>query len=157
MSTTKPRFSSDAPIQATGDQRLDWSRILRVFLRALAILSLGRGLANWAVICGVWAGADSGGFEDLAPAQQAVTGFFAVIELVAGVGLWLAAAWGGVVWLLAALVAVAIDAAAWFGVDGWVVAAARPHVATLGDLALMIFYLVAAGAAARQSDEPAEE
>ena len=33
---------------------------------------------------------------------QATTIFFAVIDLVAAIGLWLTAAWGGVVWLIAA-------------------------------------------------------
>ena len=32
-------------------------------------------------------------------AWQSATVFFAVIDLVAAVGLWLAAAWGAVVWL----------------------------------------------------------
>jgi hypothetical protein len=32
-------------------------------------------------------------------AWQAATVFFAVLDLVAAVGLWLAAAWGAVVWL----------------------------------------------------------
>jgi uncharacterized membrane protein (DUF2068 family) len=32
-------------------------------------------------------------------AWQSATAFFAVIDLVAAVGLWLAAAWGAVVWL----------------------------------------------------------
>ena len=35
--------------------------------------------------------------------------FFAVIDLVAAVGLWLAAAWGGVVWLTAAISMAAIE------------------------------------------------
>jgi hypothetical protein len=40
---------------------------------------------------------------------QAATIFFAVIDLVAAVGLWLAAAWGGVVWLTAAISMAAIE------------------------------------------------
>ncbi len=157
MSTTKQRLSSDAPIQAEPEHRLDWSKILTVFLRTLAILSLVRGLSNWATICGIWSGGDTRGFEDLAPSHQATIVFFAVIELVAGIGLWLTSAWGGVVWLLAALVALVIDASAWFGMPGWVNIAARPHLATLADLTLMAFYLFAASAAARQSDGPDEE
>ena len=34
--------------------------------------------------------------------RQAVIVYFGVINLLAAVGLWLATAWGGVVWLLAA-------------------------------------------------------
>jgi Family of unknown function (DUF6163) len=35
--------------------------------------------------------------------------YFAVIDLVAAVGLWLAAAWGGVVWLTATISMAAIE------------------------------------------------
>ena len=38
-------------------------------------------------------------FEYHSVAWQAATVFFAVIDLVAAVGLWLAAAWGAVIWL----------------------------------------------------------
>ena len=50
--------------------------------------------------CGIGAPAD-GGFEAHTVAWQTATVFFAVIDLVAAVGLWLAAAWGAVVWLTA--------------------------------------------------------
>ena len=155
MSTTRQR-TSDAPIHAeAGEGGIDWGRILRVFLRALAVLSLGRGLSQWAVICGMQNG-DGIGFEDFSPAMQAVTVFFAVIEPVAGVGLWLTAAWGGVVWILTALVAVAIDVSVLMGAQGWVQSAARPLAATIGDVALLLFYVVAATAAARQADQGTE-
>ena len=39
------------------------------------------------------------GFEIHTIAWQTATVFFAVLDLVAAVGLWLAAAWGAVVWL----------------------------------------------------------
>ena len=51
-------------------------------------------------VCGIGAPAD-GGFEAHTVAWQTATVFFAVIDLVAAVGLWLAAAWGAVVWLTA--------------------------------------------------------
>ena len=38
-------------------------------------------------------------FEAHSVAWQSATVFFAVLDLVAAVGLWLAAAWGAVVWL----------------------------------------------------------
>jgi uncharacterized membrane protein (DUF2068 family) len=67
-----------------------------------------KGLYHWAVICGVGEAADSA-FE-LAPLSwKAATIFFAVIDLVAAVGLWLAAAWGGVVWLTAAISMAAVE------------------------------------------------
>jgi uncharacterized membrane protein (DUF2068 family) len=51
-------------------------------------------------LSGIGAPAD-GGFEQHTVAWRTATVFFAVIDLVAGVGLWLAAAWGAVVWLTA--------------------------------------------------------
>jgi hypothetical protein len=152
MSTTRQRPSADAPILADAEESgIDWGRIFRIFMRALAVLTLARGLSQWAVICGA-TNADGIGFEDFSPAMQGYTVFFAVIELVAGVGLWLIAAWGGVVWLLATAIAVAVDAAAFAGVQGWVQAAARPFGATVGDVALVVFFTVVAMASARQAD-----
>jgi hypothetical protein len=155
MSTTRQR-SSDAPIHADAvEGGIDWGRIFRVFLRALAVLSLVRGLMQWAVICGLQ-NADGIGFEDFSPSLQASTVFFAVIELVAGVGLWLTSAWGGVVWILTAVVALTIDTSVLAGMQGWVQTAARPLPATIGDLVLLLFYVVTATAAARQADETIE-
>jgi len=48
-------------------------------------------------------------FEARTTAWQAATIYFAVIDLVAAVGLWLAAAWGGVVWLTATISMAAIE------------------------------------------------
>ena len=42
-------------------------------------------------------------------AWQAATVFFAVIDLVAAVGLWLAAAWGAVIWLTAIASMLAVE------------------------------------------------
>ena len=77
-----------------------WAEYLVVFLRIMAAVSLTKGLYHWAQVCGIAAPAD-GGFEAHTVAWQTATVFFAVIDLVAAVGLWLAAAWGAVVWLTA--------------------------------------------------------
>ena len=77
-----------------------WAEYLVVFLRIMAIVSLAKGLYHWAQVCGIAASAD-GGFKSHTVAWQTATVFFAVIDLVAAVGLWLAAAWGAVVWLTA--------------------------------------------------------
>ena len=53
-------------------------------------------------MCGIGATAD-GGFEAHTVAWRTATVFFAVIDLVAAVGLWLAAPWGAVVWLTSAV------------------------------------------------------
>jgi hypothetical protein len=75
-----------------------WTEYLVLFLRAMAGLSLLKGLYHWAQICGIGAGVGEG-FESHTVAWQTATVFFAVFDLVAAVGLWLAAAWGAVVWL----------------------------------------------------------
>jgi hypothetical protein len=77
-----------------------WAEYLVLFLRIMAAASLVKGLYHWAAVCGIGASAD-GGFEAHTVAWQTATVFFAVIDLVAAVGLWLAAAWGAVVWLTA--------------------------------------------------------
>eukprot|EP01035_Chromulina_nebulosa_P051690 gene51690-70438_t len=46
-------------------------------------------------------GTEDEAFENQAMAWQTATVYFAVIELVAAVGLWLATPWGAVVWLTA--------------------------------------------------------
>jgi hypothetical protein len=85
-----------------------WTARLVFFLRAMAGLSLLKGLYHWAVVCGIGAGPDSG-FEIHSMAWQTATVFFAVIDLVAAVGLWLTAAWGAVVWLTAVISMVAVE------------------------------------------------
>ena len=80
------------------DQEGLWTGRLVLFLRVVAGLSLLKGLYHWAGVVGIVDGSN-GGFEANSLAWQAATVFFAVIDLVAAVGLWLAAAWGAVVWL----------------------------------------------------------
>ena len=85
-----------------------WTWRLVWFLRAMAAFSLLKGLYHWAVVLGFGEQASSV-FETSSTAWQAATIFFAVIDLVAAVGLWLAAAWGGVVWLTAAISMAAVE------------------------------------------------
>jgi hypothetical protein len=97
------------PVQAEERQSNDgrWTRILVVFLRVMAVLSLLKGLYHWSVVCGIVV--IDKPFEDHAMPWQATTVFFAVIDLVAAVGLWLIAAWGAVVWLTAAVSMAAVE------------------------------------------------
>jgi len=76
----------------------DWTRRLVLFLRVMAVLSVIKGLYHWAQITGFIGGEDDA-FESQTMAWQTATVYFAVIELVAAVGLWLATPWGAVVWL----------------------------------------------------------
>jgi len=85
-----------------------WARRLVTFLRAMAGLSMIKGLYHWAVVCGIDA-PTPGGFADYATPYQSATAFFAVIDLVAAVGLWLAAPWGAVVWLTSVISMIAVE------------------------------------------------
>src|SRR6476620_4738109 len=81
--------------------------VLDLYGRGLAIAMMLLGLRHWAVILGILR---EGGaqFEQMpAPLQLAVM-HFAVIDLVAAVGLWQRVAWGNVVWIYAALSEVAL-------------------------------------------------
>ena len=75
-----------------------WTRRLVIFLRLMAVLSVVKGLYHWAEVTGFVGGEDDA-FENQPMAWQTATVYFAVIELVAAVGLWLATPWGAVVWL----------------------------------------------------------
>jgi hypothetical protein len=75
-----------------------WTRRLVFFLRVMAVVSVAKGLYHWAQVTG-FVGGEEDAFENQTMAWQASTVYFAVIELVAAVGLWLATPWGAVVWL----------------------------------------------------------
>ncbi|MBX6426374.1 MAG: hypothetical protein IRZ09_10700 [Variibacter sp.] len=91
-----------------GEANALWTARLILFVRVIAAVSMAKGLYHWALVCGVGDTIDST-FE-LAPLSwKAATIFFAVIDPVAAVGLWLAAAWGGVVWLTAAISMMAVE------------------------------------------------
>jgi fatty acid desaturase len=79
-----------------------WRTVLVWMLRILSVLWLAKGLLAWGVIFGVW-GDNQPPFEARLLSFQAITVYFAVIDLVAAVGLWLTSTWGGVLWLLAAI------------------------------------------------------
>ena len=85
-----------------------WTERLVLFLRAMAALAMLKGLYHWMVVCGIGDGRD-GGFETQSLPWQTATVFFAVIDLVAAVGLWLAAPWGAVVWLTAVVSMAAVE------------------------------------------------
>ncbi len=79
-----------------------WRTVLVWMLRILSVLWLAKGLLAWGVIFGL-VGEESPPFEARLLSFQAITVYFAVIDLVAAVGLWLTSTWGGVLWLLAAI------------------------------------------------------
>src|SRR6202521_1772241 len=75
-----------------------WTRRLVFFLRIMAVVSVAKGLYHWAQVTG-FVGGEEEAFENQPMAWRAAPVYFAVIELVAAVGLWLATPWGAVVWL----------------------------------------------------------
>ncbi len=98
-----------APVQAGHEQPyVIWTSRLLLFLRVMAVLSMLRGLRYWAAICGFGL-APEGGFEAQTIAWQTATIFFAIIDLVAAVGLWLSAPWGAVVWLTASVSSIVVE------------------------------------------------
>ena len=97
------------PVQADEPEIKDerWTARLVVFLRVMSVLSMTKGLYHWAIVSGIAGPAD--GFEYQPTPWQTATVFFAVIDLVAAVGLWLAAAWGAVIWLTATVSMAAVE------------------------------------------------
>jgi hypothetical protein len=65
-----------------------WTRRLVLFLRIMAVISVLKGLYHWAQVTG-FIGGEEEAFENQPLAWQTATVYFAVIELVAGVGLGL--------------------------------------------------------------------
>jgi hypothetical protein len=92
--------------EASGEK---WATRLVLFLRVMAAVALVKGLYYWAIVCGVGAPSPAG-FDSYALPYQSATVFFAVIDLVAAVGLWLAAPWGAVVWLTSVISMAAVEA-----------------------------------------------
>lgn len=101
-SAEPPERRDDVLVEnANHEEHLSWNTILVWFMRTLSILWLIKGLAAWMVILGVTSGLAP--FEGGATGYQAGLVYFAVIDLVAAVGLWLTSTWGGVLWLLAVM------------------------------------------------------
>ena len=69
---------------------------LTLFARVVALWWIVQALEQWLHIVAP----AQGSFADLTPATMTAIIFFAVLNPVAAVGLWLLAPWGGVVWLL---------------------------------------------------------
>ncbi len=115
-----------------------WASRLVVFLRVMAGVALVKGLYHWAIVCGFDAPTPAG-FADYSTSFQAATAFFAVIDLVAAVGLWLAAPWGAVVWLTSVISMAAVEGLfpQIYGGRGWVIVVELVLLAIYLWLALM--------------------
>ena len=93
-------MASEGPINSAAASVNEgvWTRRLVLYLRVMAAVALLKGLYHWAEVTG-FIGREEDAFEYQMLPWQAATVYFAVIELVAAVGLWLATPWGAVVWL----------------------------------------------------------
>lgn len=117
----------------------DAAFMLVLFMRTVSGLWILRGLLHWNTILG----SDLTPYEALPASIAAAVTFFAVIDLVAAVGMWLACAWGGVLWLFATIASI-------------VVSLTLPEFHTGGrlmvaiDFALIVVYFVLSWYAARQ-------
>ena len=122
---------------------LHWDAVLVWFLRAMAIVWLVTGLGHWSILLGVFP--TDAPFEGRPLPFQATIIYFAVIDLVAAVGLWLTSTWGGVMWLLAVM-------------SDLILAILFPQIIGHGALTiaalivLMISYFVISWLAARSAD-----
>ncbi len=100
-----PRYKPPiAAIRIGGSDRPDvesrYGAWLVVYMRVIALLWMGQGVFHWsAVLTPADGGPDL--FESVSFLGGTAIIFFCVLDLIAAVGLWLAATWGGVVWLVA--------------------------------------------------------
>jgi len=69
------------------------------FMRTTAALWIMQGLVQWHVVLTT----PDTLFDKLPASASVAIVFFAVMDMLAAVGLWLATPWGGVLWLLVAL------------------------------------------------------
>jgi Family of unknown function (DUF6163) len=94
--------------------------LLVVFMRLLAGLWVIQGLWQWSAILLP----PEPLFDKVSALHGAAVIFFATVNLVVAVGLWLATPWGGVIWLLAAIAQIFVALALpgfysmlWIGAD----------------------------------------
>jgi hypothetical protein len=116
---------------------MGWTGRLAWYLRAMACVSMLKGLYHWAAVCGIIG--EEGGFEAHVQSWQATTVYFAVIDLVAAVGLWLMAPWGAVVWLTStvSMIVVHVFFDQVYGTDIMVTGAGGASIVTYLVLAVM--------------------
>ncbi len=93
-----------------------WRIAHDVYLKAMSLAYLGWALWEWAAIIGVVPPIDDPGRTNL-PRQGAVL-FFAALDPVAAVGLWLGSAWGTATWLVVTFARVIIHTG-YAGIFGW--------------------------------------
>jgi hypothetical protein len=110
MSERAPRSGPSDTIHLTPDRKLRrgtqayYGYLLVVFMRIIAVLWMFQGLMQWKLILAP----DELPLDALPTPIAAAVGFFAVIDLLAAVGLWLASPWGGVLWIFSASASIVV-------------------------------------------------
>ncbi|MCK0195692.1 DUF6163 family protein [Ancylobacter sp. 6x-1] len=113
----------DGALGASATRMSPWQMRVLLYLRLLAGFLLLKTVYSWTLICGVWDG-ETSRFEMLSTAARSAVIWAAIMNPVAAVGLWLGAAWGVVLWLVATMVQIMINASAPEGVGSLYVVAA---------------------------------
>ncbi len=140
-SSAKRRVVTMAPIAAIAlskspnGQETDRSGLLLViFMRLIAALWVVEGLMQWSLVVVTDVDGRSG-LAALSVSAVVAVVFFAVIDPIAAVGLWLATPWGGVIWLVTAgaQLFVIVTMPGFFD---------HPVLIGLADLGLIALYLV---------------
>ena len=76
-----------------------WDKRLVYFMRLVSIIWLAKGVSSWLIILGIWSPHEE--FYTASLGYQSTVTYFAVTDPIAAIGLWIASAWGGILWLLA--------------------------------------------------------
>lgn len=100
-----------APLDAIGPHSVEigpWRQRLILYQRIAGAFMIFKGLTHWSSLIGIGDGPASQ-FLSMPLDAQAATVFFAVIDVVAGVALWLGSTWGAMLWLLAAALQIVAD------------------------------------------------
>lgn len=115
---------------------------LALFSRIVALMWIVVALEPWRRIMAPAAGS----LDDLSFSMAAATLFFAVLDPIASVGLWLLAPWGGAVWLLTLTARIFV---AWRKPSFFF----APEASVAIGLALLVAYLALSWRANRAADE----
>lgn len=128
---------------------IDWGLVTLYALRALGVLTIIKALVLWMYILDMTRMVPVP-FEQATMGFQATIVFFAVFDLVTGIGLWLTAAWGGALWLVSVFIKLVIDIVNLMDAGGVIEQLSRPAIAGIVDLILVACYVIVTAKAALQ-------